>query len=175
MGDPIKNRVTTISHNDIILPGVFTLADIGKIITIWLKNNEWTHKQLADKMHVTESTVQKWAKGINRPKLEDLKLLSEIFYIDIQNFFVDHYELPEYYHIDTVYMWDKPGSNDLKSMHTVFDAALYGEAKLHRFKNCKGKDCSAICVAGEEVWWHYREYEPKMLKDWNDLHKQEAL
>ena len=39
--------------------GVIQVADIGAIIEIWLKNNGWTHKMLAERLIVSESTVQK--------------------------------------------------------------------------------------------------------------------
>ena len=37
------------------------MADIGRIIRIWLHNNEWTQARLADALGVSESTVQKCA------------------------------------------------------------------------------------------------------------------
>ena len=51
--------------------------------------------------------------------------------------------------------------------HEVNDAGLYNEAKLHRFVNWAGDELSAIYLRGEEVWWHYREYENQMIHDWN--------
>ena len=63
------------------------VADIGAIIEIWLKNNGWTHKMLAERLIVSESTVQKWIKGKRHPDSEMLKKLSEILLIDIKHFY----------------------------------------------------------------------------------------
>ena len=67
------------------------MADIGEIITIWLKNNCWTHKMLAEKLHVSESTVQKWTVGKRHPDAEMLRRLSDLMLIDIHHFFEADY------------------------------------------------------------------------------------
>ena len=76
------------------------MAEIGKIINIWLKNNNWTQKQLAEKVHFTESTVQKWIKGKRRPDSDTLKLLSDIMLIDIHHFFEPDYLPVEFERLD---------------------------------------------------------------------------
>lgn len=40
-------------------------------------------------------------------------------------------------------------------------------ATLHRFKNAAGNECSAIYVGDNEIWWHYRSEEERMVKEWN--------
>ena len=72
------------------------MADIGTIIWIWLKNNGWTHKMLAERLNVCESAVQKWIKGKRHPDSEMLKRLSEVMLIDIQHFYEPDY-LPVLY------------------------------------------------------------------------------
>lgn len=169
------------------------MAEIGKIINIWLKNNNWTQKQLAEKVHFTESTVQKWVKGKRRPDSDTLKLLSDIMLIDIHHFFEPDYLPVEFERLDDFVPpclygdfvdilkdlgWPVPEElikNPLPrqdSCHEVYDAGLYKCAKLHRFKNAAGEECSAIYLAGEEVWWQYREYENRMLYTWNKQEKE---
>lgn len=54
------------------------------------------------------------------------------------------------------------------SLHMVYDADLANEGRLHRFTNAVGDEISAIYRAGSEVWWHYREHEAQMIRDWNE-------
>lgn len=50
----------------------------------------------------------------------------------------------------------------------VPEIKLNGGAGLYRFKTRNGNECSAIWKDGVEQWWHYRENEEKMIKDWNE-------
>ena len=170
------------------------MADIGEIIDIWLKNNGWTHKMLAERLYVSESTVQKWVRGKRHPDSAMLKKLSDIMLIDINHFYEPDYLPVEFERLDDFVppcMYGPGFIEILKrlgeeipeelinhplprqdSCHEVYDAGLYKYAKLHRFKNPAGDDCSAIYLAGEEVWWHYREHENQMIHDWNAQAKE---
>lgn len=169
------------------------MADIGKIIGTWLKNNNWTQKKLAEKVQFTESAVQKWVKGKRHPNSDTLKKLSDIMQIDIHHFFEPDYPpvederlddfVPPCLYDDFVEMLknldtavpEEVIKNPLPrqdSYHAVYDIGLYQSAKLHRFKNAAGEECSAIYLAGEEVWWHYRKYEKQMLYYWNQQEKE---
>ena len=172
------------------------MADIGTIIWIWLKNNGWTHKMLAERLNVCESAVQKWIKGKRHPDSEMLKRLSEVMLIDIQHFYEPDYLPVLYERIDDfvppcmygdifIEFMRKLGEEipeDLiknplprqDSCHEVYDAGLYKGAKLHRFKNRGGAECSAIYLYGKEVWWHYRDHENQMIYDWNAQAKEYA-
>lgn len=67
-------------------------------------------------------------------------------------------------------MWGKAGD----SPHEIItDVHLLGGGKLHRFNNAAGDACSAIYVKGEEIWWHYRENEERMIREWNELREEE--
>ncbi len=170
------------------------MADIGAIIEIWLKNNGWTHKKLAEKVHVTESAVQKWVRGKRCPDYDTLKILSDIMLIDICHFFEPDYLPIRFERLDDFIPPCMYGDSFLEilkmlgeeipeeliknplprqdSCHEVYDAGLYKYAKLHRFKNPAGDECSAIYLAGKEIWWHYREYENQMIHDWNIQEKE---
>ena len=76
------------------------MADIGNIIRIWLRNNGWTQAKLAEKLDVSESAVQKWVVGKGHPSPEMLKKLSEVMFIDIQNFYEADYMPFMYMRID---------------------------------------------------------------------------
>ena len=166
------------------------MADLGTVIRIWLSNNEWTQAKLANVLGVTESTVQKWVVGKNHPNPEMLKKLSEVMLIDIQDLYETGYLSVQYERLDDYVPPCMYGENFIELMrqldepipeklineplprqdtcHAVYDAGLYLGAKLHRFKNPAGDDCSAIYLGREERWWHYRDHEIQMVRAWND-------
>ena len=166
------------------------MADIGRIIRIWLHNNEWTQARLADALGVSESTVQKWAVGKNHPGPEMLEALSKVMCIDIKEFYNTGFLPVRYMRLDDFVPPCMYGENFIELMksmgqtipeqlirhslprqdtcHEVYDAGLYLDAKLHRFKNPAGDDCSAIYLGREEIWWHYRDHEIQMVRAWND-------
>lgn len=131
------------------------MADIGAIIEIWLKNNGWTHKMLAERLIVSESTVQKWIKGKRHPDSEMLKKLSEILLIDIKHFYEPNYLPVRFERIDDFVppcMYGDFFLEILKQLgeeipeelikhplprqdtcHEVYDAGLYNEATLALF------------------------------------------
>ena len=133
------------------------MADLGMIIRIWLKNNEWTQAMLADVLGVSESTVQKWVVGKNHPSPDMLEKLSKVMLIDIQDFYETDYLPFEYERLDDfippclygegfIELMRKMGQPIPEKLikeplprqdtrHAVYDAGLYLGAKLHRFKN----------------------------------------
>ena len=126
-----------------------------------LANREWTQAQLAAIIHVSTSAVQKWVVGKNMPDAETVKKLSNLFFISMENLLNDDYEVPTYCVIDQ-YL---PYSVTVSFPKDQCDLAK--GAILHRFKNGGGDACSAIYYGGKEIWWHYRENEARMIKDWN--------
>lgn len=58
---------------------------IGKFISEQRKKLNLTQKELADKLNITSQAISKWENGRGLPDIETLKLLSEIFQIDIKN------------------------------------------------------------------------------------------
>lgn len=150
------------------------MSDLNEKLRILLKNRGWTQARLAEQMHVHPDTVQKWIKGKNTPSLETVKEFCDIFFIPIQDLTNDDYDIPEYYEIGRYLpapICYYPEDNQ-DSMHIVIDAALTNGGILHRFMNPGGSECSAIYQAGQEIWWHYREHEAKMIHDWNEVHSK---
>lgn len=72
--------------------------------------------------------------------------------------------------INPYYILDQylPYGIESDTEHTIIDAGLKKGATLHRYKNAAGDKCSVIYVGNKEVFWHYRQYEIRMIKEWND-------
>jgi transcriptional regulator with XRE-family HTH domain len=140
-----------------------------------LANNGWTQKKLADDLVISPDAVQKWISGKNNPTLETIKRLFDIFYVPIEKMVDDDYDIPEYYEIDRYlpYSQYRLPVKMRDSEHIIIDADLAGGARLHRYTDAGGNECSAIYQFREEVWWHYREHEQRMIKDWNMEHSND--
>lgn len=135
----------------------------GKIQTL-IANNEMTPEALAKAMSITVDTVNDWLQNEDALSLRDAAKLCEIFAVSLQDLADDNYDFPAYEVIDNHYTnsirdGDKP--------HVVLDASLKNGARLHRFVNAAGDKWSAIFIGNEEIWWDYRDQEPRMIRDWN--------
>lgn len=140
-------------------------------LAILLQNQGWRQKDLAKKLCVTQTTVSSWVCGKNQLNIEIIRKLCNIFCISIEVFTNDDLEIPEYYEIDRIPSFlfrDYHCRND--SEHIVIDADLAGNVTLHRYRNKAGIECSGIYRGREEIWWHYREHEARMIRDWNEAH-----
>lgn len=145
------------------------MSSINEKLGILLANQGWTQKHLADLLFVSPDAVSSWVRGINRPTVETIKQICEIFCMPIEDLINDDFDVPQYYVIGyepsyrTIHYAEEYQDSD----HTLIDAALAYEGILHRYENCKGVEFSAIYRGGQEVWWHYREHEARMIRDWN--------
>ena len=104
-----------------------------------------------------------------------IKQLCDIFYVPIEKMVDDDYDIPEYYEIDRYlpYSQYRLPVEMRDSEHIIIDADLAGGARLHRYTDAGGNECSAIYQFREEVWWHYREHEQRMIRDWNMEHSND--
>lgn len=143
------------------------MSRINEKLRVLLKNQGWTQAKLARRVHFTPDAVSSWVRGINSPSIDTLKELCTIFCITIQELIDDDIDIPEYYEL---YRY-LPHPKDTE--HILFDADLAYEGYLHRFKNAEGEECSAIYKEDTEIWWHYREFEAAMIRDWNEVHKND--
>ena len=87
-----------------------------------------------------------------------------------ENLLDDDYEVPAYYVIDKYLPYSVAArfpKDQCDSKHVLIDACLAKGAILHRFINGGGDACSAIYYGSRGIWWHYRENEARMIKDWN--------
>lgn len=145
---------------------------LNEKIKVLLANQGWTQKKLAETIFVSPDAVSSWVRGINHPDLETIKKLCEIFYIPIQELTNDEIDIPEYFELDPweahIQYGNLGRSGD--SVHTVIDADLAYAGMLHRFTNEGGAECSAIYRGTMEVWWHYRDHEAKMIREWNEVY-----
>lgn len=51
-------------------------------------NAEMTQEEVAQKMHVSKTTIVKWEKGQSAPSFASLKMLSDLYGIHIDNIFL---------------------------------------------------------------------------------------
>ena len=149
--------------------------DLGTKIKTLLSNNDMTQKDLAERMHVQPTTVQKWCSGINSPDIFTIKELCNIFSIPVQDLLNDDFDIVEFYTIDRYlpYSQDRFPVEMQDSEHIIIDANLKRGARLHRFTNCAGDKCSAIYIGSTEKWWDYREGESRMINDWNHMYNDQ--
>ena len=144
------------------------MSQLNEKIRVLLHNREWTQADLAKRLNVAPTTVQKWVSGKNNPTLPTLKELSSLFCVSYKDLLDDDCEIPEYIHIGTMEpTWWIPALPK-ETTHHLFDAALKKNALLHRFENGYKEKYSAIYLGNEERWWTYREDEARMIKDWNE-------
>ena len=155
--------------------GGVCMAKFNEKLRILLENQGWTQAKLAKIMHVSPDAVSSWVRGNNTPYVDTFKELCKIFCVTIQELTDDDFDIPEYIEIDR-YL---PNSiaflpeEQQDSEHIIIDAALAYEGLLHRYTTAKGVEISSIYRAGEEVWWHYREHEARMIRDWNEVHSND--
>ena len=57
---------------------------VGNIIKTLRLEKNYTQKQLADKMNISDKTISKWERGLGAPDLSLLSELSEILEVDIK-------------------------------------------------------------------------------------------
>ena len=134
-----------------------------------LANYEWSQKRLAESLGYAPSSINKWLNGGIMPPVATLKRICELFSYPLADLLDDSVDVPEFFVIDQYLPYSQLEKPECRrdSEHTIIDAALAGEARLHRFLNHGGFPCSAIYLANREIWWHYRDHEPKMIYDWN--------
>lgn len=150
------------------------MTAMNRKLEILLQNQGWRQKDLAERLYVTQTTVSSWIRGKNHLSIETIRKLCDIFCISIEVFTNDDLEIPEFFEIErlpSIVFRNHNCRND--STHIVIDAALAGGARLHRFRNKSGAECSGIYRGSEEIWWHYREYEPRMIHDWNEVYSDD--
>ena len=141
---------------------------VGEKIRVLRTNNNMSQAALAGRVPISEDAVQKWEVGKNKPCLEDLKKISEIFCIDLMELIDDEKEI---LHYDEEQLCNKLENYYCvgDSMHDVYDAGLAKNAKLHRFKNSGGLLYSAIYLDDFEAFSCERSEEAKMIGYWNSI------
>ena len=60
-----------------------TAESLGKIITFLRKQNNWTQKELAQKLNISDKTVSKWETGSGLPDICFLPVLADIFNVTV--------------------------------------------------------------------------------------------
>ena len=141
-----------------------TTMTIGTKIKILRENHEWTQAMLADRLHVSADTVQKWEVEKNAISIATLKELSALFGVKPNILLDDDEEVIDYIllvEIDMSYLHP----ND--SRHKLYDANLKNGALLHRFINPGNDPYSAIYIGSREIYSCERAHEADMIACWN--------
>ncbi len=58
---------------------------IGDVIAYLRKENNWTQKQLAEQLNVSDRTISKWERNVGMPDISFLPNLANLFQIDIES------------------------------------------------------------------------------------------
>jgi len=143
------------------------VSTIDKKIRTLRENREWSQKQVAEHLDVSESTVQKWEKGVNVPPIDEAKRICQLFGASIDELMNDDREVTAIYKIDEYPIFDLPGCLD--GDHRIYDADLKHEGVLHRFENAAGVPYSAIYRGGREWFSCERDREKGMIDYWNSM------
>lgn len=140
--------------------------ELGEKLEILLSNREWTQKQFADKLFLTESAVQKWIVGKAYPRYQDLKDICDLLEITYEELMNPDIKMPMYLMIDQYELWEQLRRPEQfrDSEHRIYDAELGVPYTLHRFKNPAGVDYSAIYFGRRELYSCERESEFRMIK-----------
>ena len=142
---------------------------LSEKIRILRENNEWTQAQLAAKLCLSESAIQKWEKGKNTPPLGALRDISRLFLLSLEELLDENKIIYNYFLLYETEVPPRCGKPD--SPHKVYDANLKYWAKLHRFNTPGGTPYSAIYRGSYEFWSCEREREMNMIKYWNEEFK----
>ncbi len=57
---------------------------IGSLLRSLRQEQKLTQKQLADQLHLSDKTISKWERGAGLPDIAMLKVLSEVFQVDVE-------------------------------------------------------------------------------------------
>ena len=145
---------------------VLFIMTIGEKIRVLRENREWTQAAVAEQLHVSADTVQKWEVEKNTPPTAEVKRLCELFGVSADLLLDDAISVADYIELEKL-----PGlfcSGHEEGDHTIYDADLRNGAKLHRFDNPAGCSYSAIYAYGKEVYSCEHAHEPQMIKYWNE-------
>ena len=69
--------------------------NLGKIITFLRKQNNWTQKELANKLGISDKTVSKWETGSGLPEISFLPDLADVFNVTVVHSFAHTQQLDQ--------------------------------------------------------------------------------
>ena len=147
--------------------------ELNEKIRTLRSNREWTQRDLAERMYVSEDAVSSWERGINTPPLDMAKNLAEVFDTSLETLTDDAVCIPMIHEMESI------PSDELRTDvvfpqgkqdddHILCDAELRKGAVLHRFKNPAGVLYSAIYIGTHEIYSCERAHEQQMINYWNE-------
>ena len=135
------------------------------------KSRGLSQAALAKMLDVSESTVQKWEKGINKTSLDDLLRIKEIFKIPLDILVGNHVDMDAIHKIGEISA--KENGFHYETDHEIFSAPLKGNAVLHRYRDTVNEvEYSAIFLEMEECTCLPREKEYEVIWSWNEYYKE---
>lgn len=133
---------------------------------------DWTQRELAEKLNVAETTVQKWERAKNRPAYDVAKHIAEVLRLSVEELMDEPVDGPNT-HVMQDWLRDcgtNGGMIFLDSAHNKrVNVKLRKNASLHRFKNHAGTPYSSICCDGYELFTCERAQEQDMIDYWNHM------
>ena len=142
------------------------MSSVGEKIKNLRINEGWTQATLAEKLNVSESTVQKWEKGKNNTQIPDLQKICDMFNVSLDRMVDEKAYIPI---IPDEGEWVPTTTQEYDSdgEHLLCTLTLKREGKLHRFINAGGVEYSAIYYKGREMFSCERSHERDMILAWN--------
>lgn len=147
------------------------MSNFSRNLSALRKWKGMSQAELAKMLNVSESTVQKWEKGINSTPLDDLIRIKEIFNVPLDVLVGGSVPLDE---IEKVCVLSaKENGWHYESDHEIYSAPLKGNAMLHRYTDTvSGKAYSAIYLEEEEQTCLPREKEYELIWSWNEYYDE---
>jgi len=141
-------------------------------LKILRKQHEWTQRDLAEKLNVTESAVQKWERGKNTPLYTDVKRVAEVLCLSLDELMEEPVDGPNN-HVMEDWLNDCGTNGGMIFRDSAHDkrvnVKLRKNASLHRFRNHAGTLYSSICYNKCEIFTCERAQEPDMIDYWNHM------
>lgn len=133
-------------------------------IKILRTNHSMTQKELAEKLKVSESAVQKWEAGKNEVPPAVLGEIRDMFGITFDELMDESKEVERFIRLE-----DRTIKGE---SHKVFDANLPAFATIHRFYVPTKRPYSAIYVGSDEMLSCERGREAGMVSCWRSMHSR---
>ena len=156
----------------IVDTGGGSMSIFSENLKILRKQHEWTQRDLAEKLNVAETTVQKWERAKNKPQYDEAKRVADVLCLSLDELMEEPVDGPNN-HVMEDWLGDcgtNGGRIFLDSAHDkCVNVKLRKNASLHRFRNHAGVLYSSICCDGYEVFSCERAHEEDMIDYWNHM------
>ena len=130
------------------------LENVGKYIKKLREKNNWSQEDLAKKVFVTRQAVSSWETGKYLPDLDKLKLLSEIFNVNIIDIYagkeIKDNKLKNNYLYDLIKIENNKILKKLKALLVIFFIMIMGFLSYYFISSYKSIKVYIIDMKKEE-------------------------